>query len=194
MVKRDLICAGVGGQGVLSISAIIAASAMRVGLHVKQSEEHGMAQRGGAVVSHLRISSEPIHSDLVAHGGADLLISMEPLEGLRYVEFLAADGTLLTSTEPVRNIPNYPELNEILERIRALPGAQLIDAAGLAREAGSLRASNMVMVGAASHSLGIDPSAIEAYIREAFLGKGSKVVEINLKAFQAGREAVGCPV
>jgi len=185
----DIITAGVGGQGILSISAIIAASALREGLFVKQAEEHGMAQRGGAVVSHLRLSDHPVHSDLVGQGRADMIVSMEPVESLRYLSYLSPAGTLLTATDPLINIPNYPDLEEILSAVQALPNSKLIEATKLARKAGSTRASNMVMVGAASHLLPIPMTTIEEFIRETFSRKSEKTVEINLKAFRLGREA-----
>jgi len=192
-MKCDIILAGVGGQGVLSISAIIASSAMKVGLQAKQSEVHGMAQRGGAVLAHLRLSDEPIASDIIPRGGADMIVSMEPLESLRHLAYLSPQGTLLTATDPVMNITDYPPLDGILDRIRTIPKARLVNADELARKAGSGRATNMVMVGAASHLLPISPEAIEAYIKEAFARKGESVVETNLKAFRSGRETAAAP-
>ena len=189
-MKCDIILAGVGGQGVLSISAIIASSALKVGLRAKQSEVHGMAQRGGAVLAHLRLSDEPIASDIIPRGTADMILSMEPLESLRHLAYLSPKGALLTSTEPVVNITDYPPLESLLEKVRSVPGARLIEAEALARKAGSARATNMVIVGAASHLLPIGPEAIEAYIAEAFSRKGPKVVETNIAAFRAGRETV----
>ena len=189
-MKCDLILAGVGGQGVLSLSAIIASSALREGLHVKQAEVHGMAQRGGAVVADLRLSDEPIYSNTIPHGTAEMIVSMEPLESLRYLDFLAPDGTLFTSDAPVVNIPDYPDLEELLRAIRSLPKAQVIPAEKLARAAGTAKASNMVMAGAASRLAPLRVETLEAYIREAFARKGARVVESNLQAFRAGREAV----
>jgi len=188
-MKCDIILAGVGGQGVLSISAIIASGALKEGLHVKQSEVHGMSQRGGAVQAHLRLSDEPIASDLIPRGRAHMIIAMEPMESLRYLEYLSPDGTLLTSSQPVRNIDDYPDLDGLLEKIRSLPRAVLIDGEGLARNAGSARASNMVMVGAASGLLPVSLDTLRQYIREVFGRKGEKVVETNLRAFEAGRDA-----
>jgi indolepyruvate ferredoxin oxidoreductase, beta subunit len=189
-MKCDIILAGVGGQGVLTISSIIAAGALKEGLQVKQSEVHGMSQRGGAVQSNLRLGTEPIHSDIVPLGSADMILSMEPLESLRYLQFLAPTGFVLTATEPVENIPDYPDVDEILAKVRCLPKARTFGATKLARQAGSARASNVVIVGAASHLLPIKPATLEACIRETFARKGDKVVEINLKAFHIGREAI----
>lgn len=188
-MKYDIILAGVGGQGVLSVSAIIASSAMKEGLHVKQSEVHGMSQRGGAVLANLRLSDKPIASDLIPLGGAAVIISMEPLESLRYVRYLAPEGAIITSADPLVNIPDYPPLDQVLSSIRGMQNAVLIDAERLAREAGSVRATNMVMVGAASHHLPVCVHTIEQFIESIFAAKGEKVVASNLKAFRAGREA-----
>jgi indolepyruvate ferredoxin oxidoreductase, beta subunit len=184
----DIILAGVGGQGVLSVSAVIASAAMRQGLHVKQSEVHGMAQRGAAVLAHLRLSDRPIASDLIPHGRAALILSMEPLESLRYLGYLSPDGTIITSTNPVTNIPDYPPLERVLQQVRKLPRAVLLDGDALARQAGSTRAVNMVMVGAASRVLPIAPAALEQFIASRFAPKGQRVVDMNLTAFRSGRE------
>ena len=188
-MKFDIILAGVGGQGVLSVSAIIASSAMKEGLAVKQSEVHGMSQRGGAVLAHLRLSDRPIASDLIPRGSASLILSMEPLESLRYLEFLSEDGTVVTATNPVANIPDYPPIDEVLAGVRSLPHALTIDAESLARKAGSARATNMVMVGAASSRLPVSFETVEHFVQTVFAGKGAKVVETNLKALHAGRAA-----
>jgi indolepyruvate ferredoxin oxidoreductase, beta subunit len=184
----DIILAGVGGQGVLSVSAVIASAAMQQGLHVKQSEVHGMAQRGGAVLAHLRLSDRPIASDLIPRGRAALILAMEPLESLRYLSYLSQDGSIITSMNPVSNIPNYPPIEGVLEQVRSLPHAVLLDGDALARQAGSVRAVNMVMVGAASRVLPIAPEALEQFIASRFSSKGQKVVDMNLAAFRAGRE------
>lgn len=188
-MKYDIILAGVGGQGVLSVSAIIASSAMKEGLFVKQSEVHGMSQRGGAVLANLRLGSHPIASDLIPLGSGSMVLSMEPLESLRYLQFLAPGAAVITSTDPVTNIADYPEMEGLLSRIRALPGSRLVDGERLARAAGSARATNMVMVGAASHRLPVQVATLEQFIESTFASKGARVVETNLKAFRAGREA-----
>jgi indolepyruvate ferredoxin oxidoreductase, beta subunit len=188
-MKYDIILAGVGGQGVLSVSSIIAASAMHEGMLVKQSEVHGMSQRGGAVLANLRLADAPIASDLIPLGSAAMILSMEPLESLRYLRYLSPEGALVTSTNPVVNIPDYPDLDGLLEKVRSLPFARLVDGEKLARAAGSARATNMVMVGAASHRLPVNVDTLEHFIRTTFAAKGEKVVETNLKAFCAGREA-----
>lgn len=188
-MKFDIIMAGVGGQGTLSVSGLIAAAALNEGLHVKQSEVHGMSQRGGAVVAHLRLSDEPIASDLIARGSAAMILSNEPLEGVRYLDYLAPDGTLISSNTPTVNIPNYPALDSLLRTIRELPHSLIIEDKEIARRAGSQRATNMVMVGAASQLLPIQPDTIERFIEKRFQAKGERVVEANVKAFRAGREA-----
>jgi indolepyruvate ferredoxin oxidoreductase, beta subunit len=190
-VKYDIVLAGVGGQGVLALAAAIATAAMEEKLNVKQAEVHGMAQRGGAVMATLRLSDKDIASDLIPRGTASLILSMEPMESLRYIGYLAAEGALVTSSNPVRNITDYPELDLLLGRIRKVPHAVIVDAERLAREAGSVRATNMVMVGAAMHLLPIRPEAIESAVRAIFARKGDEVVGVNLKALRAGREAAG---
>ncbi|OQY29491.1 MAG: indolepyruvate oxidoreductase [Candidatus Cloacimonetes bacterium 4572_55] len=191
-MKYDMILAGVGGQGVLSVSVIIASSAMKEGLTVKQAEVHGMSQRGGAVSSNLRLSDQAIASDLIPLGHASMILSMEPMESLRYVQYLSRDSILITATKPVVNITNYPDMDKVLAKIDALPNSIQIDADKLAKQAGSPRATNMVLSGAASHYLPLKIETMENSIRELFGRKGEKVVEINLKAFRLGRE-VGAP-
>jgi indolepyruvate ferredoxin oxidoreductase beta subunit len=188
-IKYDIILAGVGGQGVLSLAAIIATAAAEAGLEVRQSEVHGMAQRGGAVLSHLRISSEPIFSDLIPRGTADMVLSMEPMESLRYTDFLSPKGVLVTASETFVNIPVYPELEPLLARIKALPGSRIVDAKALAQQAGSPRAQNMVLVGAASNSLPMDQEVMLRAIGSIFGRKGDEVVALNRKAFALGRDA-----
>lgn len=188
--KCDIILAGVGGQGVLSLATVIAAAAMKDGLHVKQSEVHGMAQRGGAVMSHLRLSSEPIASDLVPRGSADLIISMEPLESLRYLGYLHDGGWVITSSSPVENIPDYPGTDGLLRQIRSLPHAVVVDAEGIAKKAGSARAANTVLVGAAAHLLPVRFETIEEFVASVFRRKGSAVVKTNVQALRAGRALV----
>jgi len=191
-MKTDVVLAGVGGQGVLSVAALIASAARQEGLCVKQGEVHGMAQRGGAVLATLRMADGPIHSDLIPMGTADALLSMEPLEALRYVRYLAPGGTLVSSIDPLVNIPDYPDIHAIVAELQRWPNVVLVEAGSLAREAGTLRASNVVMVGAAAHLLAVPAEAIEVQIRKRFAAKGEDVIEANLLAFQAGRKAVVC--
>jgi indolepyruvate ferredoxin oxidoreductase beta subunit len=188
-MKKDIILAGVGGQGVLSIAAVIAHAAVAEGYSVRQSEVHGMAQRGGAVLAHLRLSETNIASDLVPQGGADLIISMEPLESLRYAAWLSPEGALVTATEPFVNIADYPGIEEVLAAVKSFPLFRLVEAAGLARQAGLPRAVNMVMVGAASPFLPIKTEALENTITAIFASKDPAAAEANKKAFRLGREA-----
>jgi indolepyruvate ferredoxin oxidoreductase beta subunit len=185
----DIVLAGVGGQGVLSVAAVIASAAMDQGLKVKQAEVHGMSQRGGAVQASLRLADHAIASDLIPQGTASLVLSMEPLESLRYLGSLKHDGAVITATAPIKNIVDYPPLEAVLEAVRRVPTHLLVDADTLAREAGSLRATNMVMVGAASRFLPISAEAIQRYIVMRFASKGQSIVDLNLRAFHAGREA-----
>ncbi|MDR2052986.1 MAG: indolepyruvate oxidoreductase subunit beta [Treponema sp.] len=190
-MKKDIILAGVGGQGVLSIAAIIAQAAVSAGLNVRQSEVHGMAQRGGAVLAHLRISDGLIASDLVPRGGADLIIAMEPLESLRYAAWLGPQGALVTASEPFVNIPDYPEPGSITAVIRRFPVYRLVDASDLAKKAGHPRAVNMVMVGAASPFLPLSPETLESTISAMFAAKAPDLAEANSRAFRLGRENEG---
>jgi len=186
-VKCDCILAGVGGQGVLSISAIIAQSAGKAGFSVRQSEVHGMAQRGGAVLAHLRLAETEIAGDLVPRGGADLIIATEPLESLRYLSWLSPKGMLVSSAENFINIPNYPETTEIEKAVKSLPKSILINATELAKEAGHPRAVNMVMVGAASLFLPIPEETLEETITEIFAANDPKLAETNIRALKLGR-------
>jgi indolepyruvate ferredoxin oxidoreductase beta subunit len=187
-MKMDIILAGVGGQGVLSIAAIIARAAVDSGFAVRQSEVHGMAQRGGAVLAHLRISGAAIASDLVPQGGADLIIAMEPLESLRYAAWLKPQGALVTAVEPFVNIPDYPAIDSITAVIKRFPQYRLVEASELAKRAGHLRTVNMVMVGAASPFLPITPETLENTITAMFAAKAPGIAEANAKAFHLGRE------
>ncbi|MDR0503271.1 MAG: indolepyruvate oxidoreductase subunit beta [Treponema sp.] len=190
-MKFDVILSGVGGQGVLSVTSIIAYAAMNEGLHVRQSEVHGMAQRGGAVLAHMRISDEKIAGDLVPKGAADLIISMEPLESLRYVSYLKPDGILVTAAEPFNNIVNYPDIEKIHSLIKQLPKWRIVQTASLAKEAGLAKTVNTVMVGAASCFLPVKTQTLEKTIAEIFSKKDSKVIEANAKAFRLGQDACG---
>ena len=191
-MKFDIILAGVGGQGVLSLSSIIATAALDEGLFVKQSEVHGMAQRGGAVTAHLRLSDLPIESDLVPLGTASLVLSLEPLECLRYLDWLAPDGAVVTATQPVANIDNYPALGDLTAVIGRLPHAVLVDAAGIAKRIGLAQATNMVMAGAAAALLPLGAETIERAVPSRFARKGSTVIDQNLAAFRAGQEVAAC--
>lgn len=186
-MKSDIVLAGVGGQGILSIAAAIGHAAVSSNLNIKQAEVHGMSQRGGDVQSHLRVSDKPIASDLVPAGGADMIISVEPMEALRYLPMLSPEGWVVTSTTPFVNIPDYPAVDDVLAELRKLKRCVAIDADAIAKEAGSARASNIVMLGAASTFIDIPFERIEDGIRALFGRKGEQIVEMNLKALRAGR-------
>lgn len=186
-MKKDIILAGVGGQGILSIATVIGEAALAEGLYLKQAEVHGMSQRGGDVQSNLRLSSEPIHSDLIPLGGADLIISLEPMEALRYVQYLKPDGWIVTSSVPFVNIPNYPELEEVIRHIESHKNHVLLDVEALAKEAGApSQAANMVLLGAAIPMLGIDHDKMIAGVQRVFARKGEAIVESNVAAVEAG--------
>jgi indolepyruvate ferredoxin oxidoreductase beta subunit len=185
-MKTDIILAGVGGQGVLSIAAVIAAAAVDAGLTARQSEVHGMAQRGGAVLAHLRISDGVIFSDLIPRGGADMIISMEPLESLRYIAMLGEKGALVTAAESFVNIPDYPDSALIRKTLAGFPLSRVVEAERLAKEAGLARAVNMVMVGAASAFLPVDAETLEKTIAAQFAARSP---DLNIAAFRAGRLA-----
>ena len=188
-MKTDIILCGVGGQGILSIATIIGEAAMKENLYIKQAEVHGMSQRGGDVQSNLRISSSPIQSDLIPMGAADVIISMEPMEALRYLPFLAKDGWVITSSTPFVNIPNYPDIETIKADLARLPHVIVVDIEQKAKDAGVPRSANVILLGAAQQALGIDYEKLEDAIRSVFGRKGDAIVEANIKALAIGREA-----
>jgi indolepyruvate ferredoxin oxidoreductase beta subunit len=188
-METNIILAGVGGQGILSISVVIDMASLKQGLRFKQSEVHGMSQRGGAVSSHLRVSDEEVYSDLVPKGRGTLILSVEPLETLRYVEYLGPEGQVVSGVDPHVNLPEYPAMEEIFAELDRLPQVTLLHAGNLAREAGSSRAMNMVLLGAASPFLGIQQAVLEDSIRQAFLRKGKRIQEVNVEAFRIGQRA-----
>jgi indolepyruvate ferredoxin oxidoreductase beta subunit len=186
-MKKNIILAGVGGQGILSIATVIGEAALAEGLYLKQAEVHGMSQRGGDVQSNLRLSSDPIMSDLIEKGDADLIISLEPMEALRYVSYLAPDGWIVTSSVPFVNIPDYPDINEVLNHVKAFKNHVLLDVEALAKEAGApQQAANMVLLGAAIPMLGIDHDKMIAGVQRVFARKGEAVVTTNVAAVEAG--------
>lgn len=186
-MKQDIILSGVGGQGILSIATVIGKAALDEGLYIKQAEVHGMSQRGGDVQSNLRLSSTPIYSDLVPLGGCDLVISLEPMEALRYLPYLKKDGWIVTNTEPFKNIPNYPEMEAIQRELDRLPHVICLNADEIAKEIRSPRSANMVLLGAASSVLqGLGRQALEDGIQAVFSRKGEEIVNTNLAAFRAG--------
>lgn len=187
-MKTDIILSGVGGQGILSIAAVIGQAALEEGLYMKQAEVHGMSQRGGDVQSNLRLSDKPIASDLIPLGQADLIISLEPMESLRYLPYLKKDGWLVTNSQPFINIPNYPEIEKVNEALDAIPNKVVLDVEAIAKDAGSARASNIVMLGAAAPFIGIEFDKIAEGMKSIFARKGEEVVNLNLNALKAGYE------
>ncbi len=187
-MKNDIILSGVGGQGILSIAAVIGLAAVENKMYIKQSEVHGMSQRGGDVQSHFRLSDKPVASDLIPYGKTDLIISVEPMESLRYLPWLSEDGWLVTNSNPFINIPEYPPVDKILEEIRKIKNSIIIDADTIAKECGSVKAGNIVVLGAASHFISMPFSSIENSVRKLFGRKGEEIVNLNLKALNAGRE------
>ena len=188
-MKTDLVLAGVGGQGILTIAKVVCEAALGRGLHFKQAEVHGMSQRGGSVQTHLRLDDEEVLSDLVAVGQADLLVAVEPLEALRYGSFLSPGGAVVSSINPFINITNYPDLDEILERVAGYERHVLIDAERIAKGAGSVRAANVVMLGATSVFLDMPLEELQGAIDRSFARAGARIVQVNKKAFAMGRAA-----
>ena len=190
-MKKDIILCGVGGQGILSIATIIGEAATKAGVNLKQAEVHGMSQRGGDVQSNLRLSTEAIYSDLIPQAGADVVISMEPMESLRYLAYLSPKGTIVTSSKPFINIPNYPDEAALNAELDALPSVQKLDIESVAKDCGNLRGANMVLLGMAAPYIEIlSVDQLRAAISTIFARKGEAIVEANLKAFDAGVAAV----
>ena len=190
-MKKDIILSGVGGQGILSIATIIGDAATSAGLNLKQAEVHGMSQRGGEVESGLRLSDTEIHSDLVPLGAADIILSMEPMEALRYLPFLHEGGFVVTSSSPFRNIDPYPE-EAVRAALAGLDRVITLDLDGITRTNAIPQSANVVLLGAAAGIIGIlSPEQLQQSIRNIFAAKGERVVEVNLKAFEIGREYGG---
>ncbi|MDR3047534.1 MAG: indolepyruvate oxidoreductase subunit beta [Bacteroidales bacterium] len=187
-MKIDIILAGVGGQGILSIASIIGYAAVKKGLYMKQAEVHGMSQRGGDVQSHFRLAAYPIASDLIPKGKADLIISVEPMESLRYLPWLSQTGMVITNNQPFINITNYPSEEVLAAELEKLSGKVVINADQIAKDLGSARSANMVILGAASPFIDMDFAAIENAVEEVFARKGEEIVNVNLACLRAGRE------
>ena len=186
-MKKDIILCGVGGDGIVSVAKIISDAALNLGLNVKQSEIHGMSQRGGSVFSHLRVSSEPIFADVIPEGKADIILSSEPMEALRYLTFLAPDGVVITNSDPFVNISNYPDIEKVYAELKKLPRLVCFNANAIAKELNAR--GNMVLLGAAAPYLEIAFEELEKAIKAIFGRKGDAVVETNIKAIRAGRDA-----
>lgn len=190
-MKKDIILAGVGGQGILTIATIIGDAASVAGLHLKQAEVHGMSQRGGDVQSNLRLSQSEIYSDLIRTGEADLIISMEPMEALRYLPYLAKDGWVVTSSHPFKNIANYPDEQALMQELESLPHAVALPIEDLARQNNLPKSANVVLLGMAARYIDIlSAESLRDSIRRIFKSKGEAVVEMNLQAFELGLNSV----
>lgn len=187
-MKKDIILAGVGGQGILTIATILGDAALSRGWQLKQAEVHGMSQRGGDVQSHLRLSDQEIWSDLIPMGQADMILSVEPMEALRYLPYLASDGWIISNKTPFVNIPNYPAIESVYAEIEKIHNHLLLDADSLAKEVKANRSMNIVVLGAAIKHLGFSAAEIIASIQKIFARKGELIVEANLRALQAGMD------
>lgn len=187
-MKTNIILSGVGGQGILTIAAVLDTAALNQDLFIKQSEVHGMSQRGGAVQSHVRISDKEIHSDLIPEGKADLILSVEPMESLRYLPFLKKDGWLVTDSETFINTSNYPEKSDLFDQIKKHPNHVIIDATEIAKKIGNSKVANIVLLGAASALIPLSEDSLIAAIKELFQHKSEKIVKLNLEAFSEGKK------
>ena len=190
-MKKNIILSGVGGQGILSIATVIGEAATQCGLQLKQAEVHGMSQRGGDVQSNLRLSTETIYSDLIPIGQADLIISMEPMEALRYLPYLSESGWIVSSSKALVNIPNYPDENALMFELKALPQTTICDIETLAKDNGIPKSANMILLGMAAKAIEIlTPQQLRDAIARVFAVKGEKVVNDNLQAFDIGQNIV----
>jgi len=188
----DIVIVGVGGQGVILISDVIGRAAVKAGKPVRGAETHGMAQRGGSVINHTRIGCE--YSPLVPSGGADVLLSLEPAEALRFGHFLSPEGIALINTTPVLPVTvttgkaGYPALEEILPLLsKSCQQVRVIDATALARQAGTAQAMNVVMLGALSRFI---PLPEEVLLEALSQVVPARYLEANLRAFQLGKAEV----
>ena len=190
-MKKDIILAGVGGQGILTIATIIGDAAAAAGVNLKQAEVHGMSQRGGDVQSNLRLSTETIYSDLIKQGAADMIISMEPMEALRYLPYLSEEGVVVTSSNAFKNIPNYPDEEALMSELQALPRVSVLPIEDLAKQNSMPKSANVVLLGMAAKYIEIlSPEQLRESIKRVFASKGEKIVEMNCQAFDLGLSAV----
>ena len=190
-MKKDIILAGVGGQGILTIATIIGDAAATAGVNLKQAEVHGMSQRGGDVQSNLRLSTDAIYSDLIKQGSADIIISMEPMEALRYMPYLSKEGWVVSSSHPLKNIPNYPDEQALMEEFNALPHSAALPIEDLAKQNNLPKSANMVLLGMAAPYIEIlSPEQLREAIKRVFSSKGEQVVEMNCQAFDLGLNAI----
>ncbi len=187
-MDTNIILSGVGGQGILTIAAILDTAALSQNLYVKQSEVHGMSQRGGAVQSHVRISDKEVYSDLIPKGKADMILSVEPMELLRYIPYLKDKGWLITDSHPFVNTSDYPEKQDLYKQIKSYPHHIIINATEIAKKLGNSKAANMVLLGASSTLLPLSEECILTAVKNLFQHKSERVINLNLEAFQAGKE------
>jgi len=190
-MQKDIILAGVGGQGILTIATILGEAVIQEDLKLKQAEVHGMSQRGGAVQSHVRISDKEIHSDLIKHNTADLILSLEPMESLRYLPYLKEDGWIITNSKSFINIPQYPSEENLKSEISQIQNSLIFDAVDIAKEIGSIKVTNIVLLGAASKFIGLPYKTLQQAIKNIFQRKGDKIVQMNLEALAAGKNELG---
>lgn len=191
MKHIDIILSGVGGQGILSIATVLGQASVEADLFLKQSEVHGMSQRGGQVQSDLRLSDCEIQSDLIPLGKADMIISMEPMEALRYLPYLKEDGTIISSAEPFNNIPNYPDYDLVLNGLKKRPNVHIMEIEKIAKENQFPKSANMILLGMAASFLNLFTiDQIKKAIETVFASKGEKIVSDNIKAFEIGLNSV----
>ena len=189
--KFDLLITGVGGQGAILASDIIGKAAVTAGLPIRAAETHGMAQRGGSVVNHIRIGQT--YGSMIPKKGADLMLALEPMEAVRYLDFLKDGGIIIVNTQPVVPVTvtsgqaKYPEVSDILDALSEKYIVKAFNADELAFEAGSRLSMNVVMVGAVSGYLPIPKETLLESIKALV---PQKMVEVNLRAFEAGKQKV----
>jgi indolepyruvate ferredoxin oxidoreductase beta subunit len=188
-MNYDLVVCGVGGQGVLTMAGVIDHAIHEAHLHLKQSEVHGMAQRGGAVSAFVRISDQPVSSDLIGEGTASMVLSVEPMEALRYTSLLRPDGWIVTDITPMVNVDNYPPMADLYQVLFSAPRLVALDAERLAKKAGSPKVQNTVVLGAAAMHLPLPSELFENQLRRLFARKGERIVNANLNAFRMGDAA-----
>jgi indolepyruvate ferredoxin oxidoreductase beta subunit len=189
--RFDLVIAGVGGQGTILASDIIGRTAVKENMPVRAAETHGMAQRGGSVVNHVRLGCEL--GSMIPRKGADVLLALEPSEALRYLEYLSDDGIVIVNTDPILPVTvtsglcSYPDVNAIIENLGRGHEVKAFNATGLAKEAGNIQAMNVVMVGAVSNYLPLSADIMLECVRELV---PPKTTDINVRAFELGRVAM----
>ena len=181
-----IIVSGVGGQGAITIAQLILGAAFKDNLYALQSEVHGMSQRGGAVNAHVIVSSMEVFSPVVMAGDGDILISLEPLETLRYLPLLKSGAHVIAAMEPVVNMDNYPEREELMGALARIPGVQLIDTETHSRALNAKKSGNIILLGVAARHMGIASARWREALTERFAGKGEAIITKNIEAFECG--------